>query len=111
MLSIRFFPKNKPWHDEVEVDAPYQVVGDYLTSDVQHDPEGAQKLIATFKQIIRGERELFEDEGNAYLVEVNASAARISTEYGTKPSCELPTAWLIDALEQWVAYLEGRRTT
>ncbi len=109
MLSIRFHPEKKYGMDEAELSPPYDVVADLLTSDVQHDPAYARTLIEAFERVVRGEEAPMEVQGNAYLIEVNAASTRVSTEFGTQPSCELPTPWLIDALQQWLAYLERTR--
>ncbi len=57
-------------------------------------------------RIVGGSR---STDGAAYELEADARTAYITLLYADPlRTCELPTAWLIDALEQWASYLETR---
>src|SRR4051794_9221724 len=71
------------------------------------DTRGARDFRNDLRDVIAGKVPEIAGWGNAYLTYVTAKLATI--QHGEKPTdrrIELPTADLLDAVEQWVTYLE-----
>jgi hypothetical protein len=108
MIKLHIRPDAGSTFGEVRCDPPYEMVASYLTSECYRDIETARELVDDLRAAQRGGAPV-EGGGNGYSIEADATTTRLITQW-TKPeqTCELPTTWFIDALEQWIRYLESR---
>lgn len=106
MLKISFRSGCKWTRDEIVVEEPYAHVGWFIASDVQRSRVVASRLIEDLKRVIAGTHAPLVGDGNAWTMDVDAKVARLTCYFGTPvATVELPTPWLLYALEQWRDHL------
>jgi hypothetical protein len=109
MLDIQFCSNCEWTYQAITVAEPYANVGVYIGQDIQHSVSGADHMLKVFREVIDGTRPpLVDDTGNAWTLDVDAKTARLTCYYATPVQIvELPTAWLVDAVERWRDFLRA----
>ncbi len=106
MLQIRFRSDAEHAHEEIVFEAPYERLSRFIADDVQRSSEVASRLIENLKRVIAGTHAPLVGDGNAWTMDVDAKVARLTCYFATPVSTvELPTSWLLYALEQWRDHL------
>ncbi len=85
----------------------YDLLTGFLESDLQGSVSLCRKTLQEIDRVAHGDRESWQETGNAYTVIVSAQEARIEAELDdyAKP-CRLPLVDLRAAVAQWLAFLE-----
>ena len=79
----------------------------FLESDLQGSVNLCRETLREIDRVVNGERESWQDTGNAYTIIVSAQEARIEAELDDEAEpCRLPLADLREAVAQWLAFLE-----
>jgi hypothetical protein len=108
MIKLHIQPGAATSVEEARSDAPYEMVARYLTSECGRDIDSARSLVEELRAAQRG-GPVVEGGGNSYGIDADETVTRLTTMFANPEQvCELPTAWFIDALEQWIRYLESR---
>jgi len=108
MLNIHFYAEAKPTELEVTVDPPYDLVTVFLTSEAMSDV-GARYLISELRALGGDRSKRWGGGGNQLTIRANGETTKLITQWEEpEQTCELPTEWLIDALERYAAFCEGR---
>ena len=82
----------------------------FRDDDIQRSPDAAGRMVETLCGIRDGTHPPMDGEGNAWHWNVDAKVARLTCYYATPvQEVELPTAWLIDALERWRDHLIAKK--
>lgn len=106
MLSISFRSGCEWTQDEIVVGEPYADLGWFIADDVQRSPEVATRLIEDLERVIAGKQPPLGGNGNAWTRDIDAKIARLTCYFATPVvTVELPTPWLLYALEQWRDHL------
>lgn len=111
MLTMTFVPDATDYFFAVHVDAPYDRVAHFLTRDIQNNFAYAKRLAGVLRDIQAGRHAPLDgDTGNVWMMEIDAKTAVLTNEFATPiQRVELPTEWLIDALERWHDFLVSSR--
>jgi len=111
MLTIHFHPESKTRTGEVLVDGPYDLVRTYLVEDMQTAVEARRK--AGELRALGGDlSKRLGGGGNALSLAANGEVSKLSTQWEEpERTCELPTKWLIDALDRFASYCDRRQDT
>ncbi len=90
----------------------YDLLEGFLESDLQGSVNLSRETLREIDRVANGDRESWQDTGNAYTLIVSAQEARIEAELDdqAKP-CRLPLADLREAVAQWIAFLEQENRT
>jgi hypothetical protein len=106
MLTLHFHPESKAL--EVTVDPPYDLVGIFLDAEM-HTADDARQRAKELRAFGGDRSKCLGGGGNALSIEANGEVTQLITQWEEpERTCELPTEWLIDALERYAAYLDGR---
>lgn len=112
MVTIAFRSGCTWTRDEIVVEPPYENLGWFIANDVQRSVASSSRLIEMLKRVIAGvEPPLVDETGNAWTMDIDPNVARLTCFFATPVAMvELPTAWLVDALERWRDHLiaQGR---
>jgi hypothetical protein len=111
MLNIQFRSDCEFTDDEIIFEEPYTQLSRFIADDVQRSFSSANRLADRLRGIMAGtEPPLVDATGNAWTMDVDANVARLICYHATPHSkVELPTAWLIDALERWRDHLIAKK--
>ncbi|SLN76779.1 hypothetical protein [Oceanibacterium hippocampi] len=90
-------------HLRARAPALFRALADWLESDVQEDPAHARLLL----EQVRGEAD-GEHVGNAYVLVLNGTEARIEALHDPDERLALPRRDLAGALQGWLAALDRR---
>lgn len=109
MLQIRFNSNAEHAHEEIVFAAPFERLSRFIADDVQRSSAVASRVIDDLKRVMAGTQPPLVGDGNAWTMDVDAEVARLTCYFATPVSrLELPTAWLLYALEQWRDHLVKR---
>ena len=92
---------------EVTVEPPYQMVGSFLMSDAG-SLKSVNLLLDEMGKFANGAKP-FPLTGNAYSLDFEGETTRLAQVVGVEKEIEIPTKWIVAALEQWRDYLTSRR--
>jgi len=107
MLTLHFHPESKVSALEVTVDPPYDLVGIYLVFNMQN-ADNARERAASLRALDGDRSNGFGGGGNALSIEANGETTTLITQWEEpERTCELPTEWLIDALERYALFRDG----
>jgi hypothetical protein len=110
MLPMRFNTGAIRAHESrVTFDPPYEHVGSFFRSEVQ-SPAGARSYIRLVRDVIGRNRPPVECEtGNMWTMDIDPEWTTLTNDYGTeRQQVRLPTAWLLDALQRYLAFRVSR---
>ena len=95
------------------IEEPYRHVARFIADDVQRSYSSADRLAKQLQRIIAGTEPPLENAtGNAWTMDIDANVARLTCSFATPVSIvELPTAWLVAALERWLDHLIAKKRT
>ncbi|MCL2777429.1 MAG: hypothetical protein FWD73_05445 [Polyangiaceae bacterium] len=106
MLTLHFHPESK--FDPVTVDPPYDLVGIFLTVEGE-TAAGTRYVLAGLRALGGDPSKRWGGVGNALTIYANGETTKlIATWEEPERTCELPTEWLIDALERYALFCDGR---
>jgi hypothetical protein len=107
MLTMRFNPKAEWGFQRLTIDPPYELVGRFITSDVQGSVHVATSYAKRLREVVSCAREPIECEtGNVWTMDADPEWTTLTNTYGTAPlTVRLPTSWLLDAVERWRQHL------
>ena len=92
---------------QVKVASPYEGLGFFLASDLQ-TVSSVRDQVAHLRAVVAGSAEPEEYSGNAFAVLPKGAVTLVEGLYGEPPlSLEVPTADLIELLEQWEVFLRA----
>lgn len=106
------FKRKKIWDDEpprpvMEVKKPFAMLGDLGNGNLQ-TLRGVNAAIRNIEKVMKGEKKKYSFGGSdACLIEVGASTSRVAYEFGEKEAT-VPTAALLDLLQEWKAFLSKK---
>ena len=88
---------------------PYEVLGSFLSGDVQGNDIWAESVIRILEQAKKGTVAHWEATGNAHTVVIDQSGVQIENDYiDPKHTCKLTLDEFENALKQWVRALRTR---
>ncbi|MCL2777365.1 MAG: hypothetical protein FWD73_05120 [Polyangiaceae bacterium] len=107
MLTLHFHPESKVISLRVTVDPPYDLVATFLT-DEMHTADDAREYAASLRAFGGDRSKRRGGGGNALSIEANGEVTQLITQWEEpERTCELPTEWLIDALERYALFRDG----
>jgi len=108
MLTMHFLGPGDEAEYELRIDPPHENVVSFIGAEINHNVDLAQAWIADLRKALRGDR--VASMGNVFYVEADARMAKLTNEFVGPPDLviEVPTPWLLDAIERWHAYLVSR---
>jgi len=108
MLILHFHPESKfNLVDPVTVDPPYDLVGIFLSSDAQ-TAIGARYILTELRALGGDPSKRWGGGGNQLTIHANGQTTELITQWEEpERTCELPTEWLIDALERYALFRDG----
>jgi hypothetical protein len=111
MLNIEFRRDAELIDDEIIFEEPYTQLSVFFADDVQRSFTSADRLAAELRGIIAGtEPPLVDATGNAWTMDIDANVAHLACYFATPHQfVEVPTAWLVDALERWRDHLIAKK--
>ncbi|MCL2778573.1 MAG: hypothetical protein FWD73_11260 [Polyangiaceae bacterium] len=108
MLNLHFHPESKVSALEVTIDPPYDLVGIFLTTEGE-TAAGTRYLVAELRALGGDCSKHWSGGGNALTIHANGETTKLITQWEEpERTCALPTEWLIDALERYAAFCNGR---
>jgi len=111
MLVLHFHPESvfdRVTFDPVTVDPPYDLVGIFLSSETQTDAS-ARYVLSELRALGGDPSKHWGGGGNALTIHANGQTTTLITQWEEpERTCELPTEWLIDALERYALFCDGR---
>ena len=91
-----------------EAPAPYQVLGQYLHSDIQSIPSRSQELIDTVDSVRSGHESEWKDVGNAFELHITPEGVRVKSLYLEPPqSGYISLEDFRQALVDWLAFIQS----
>lgn len=87
---------------EVRIAAPYELVGWYLTSDLQFS-SAIRPVLENVRLVLEGRAEPIEWDGNGYVLTPGPRTCRIECLYDDSV-VEVPTVDMLSVLERWLAH-------
>jgi hypothetical protein len=111
MLNIEFRGDADLINDEILFEEPYTLLSLFFACDVQRSFSEAELLAAQLRGIIAGtEPPLVDATGNGWTMDIDANVAHLACYFATPHQfVEVPTAWLVDALERWRDHLIAKK--
>jgi hypothetical protein len=101
--DIRFDLDERGWR---RASAPegYSALEEFFVADLQSCEEWITDFIAKASEIVSGDRQWFERDGNTCKVDVKPETTSIEHQY-FETTCTVPTKVLIKMTEKWRAFL------